>query len=49
MALSGDYAFAGSGTVLLVVDSSVPGTPDIVAEVVLTDMVTAVAAAGDHA
>ena len=49
VALSGDFAFVGSGTVLLIVDLSTPATPVVVAEVGLEATVAAIAVAGDHA
>jgi hypothetical protein len=52
VARSGNYAFVGTGTVLLVVDlfpPSISGTPEVVAEVVLDATVAAIAIAGEHA
>ena len=48
MAVDGDRAYVGSGTVLLVVDVTTPASPQLVGEVSLTVPLVAIAAAGDH-
>ncbi|MEN8164777.1 MAG: hypothetical protein ABFS37_11665, partial [Acidobacteriota bacterium] len=49
VAVSGDYAFFGSGTVLMIADVSNPATPEIMGEVVLADSMSGIVASGDYA
>jgi hypothetical protein len=48
VALSGNHAYLGSGTVLRVVDVSNLASPMVVGEVVLPNVVQGVAASGNH-
>lgn len=49
VAVSGDTAFVGSGTALLVIDVSNPSSPQLLGDVAMPDKVRGVAAAGSHA
>ncbi len=49
VAIDGNTAYLGSGTVLLVLDVSTPATPLLLGEIVLPDVVRGVAVEGNHA
>lgn len=49
VAVSGSIAYVGSGTALLVVDVSTPGSPQLLGDVILPDLVYGIAAVGSHA
>jgi hypothetical protein len=49
VAVSGTFAYLGSGTVLLVVDVSNAAAPQVVAEVVLPGLISDVAISGNYA
>jgi len=49
VAISGDYVYFGSGTVLLIADVSAPASPQLVGEVLLPDFVGAVEVSGGFA
>ncbi len=45
---SGNYAFIGSGCMLLVIDKTNPGVPVKVGDLLLPDVIQAIAVDGDH-
>ena len=48
IAASGDYAYFGSGSALLVADVSDPGAPNVVGQVVLPDSIGDIEVSGNH-